>query len=119
MYPWHRNKYGAKKMTVDGHTYDSQAEGKRGEILKLMQVAGEISDLRFQVVFPVMINDILVFKYMADSCYTNKEGEAIIEDVKGVYTTVYKLKKKCVEAYHGITISEYPPRKKKPRKKKV
>ncbi len=120
MYPWHRtNKYGAKKMTVGDHTYASQAEGKRGEELKRLQSIGVIWNLRFQVEFPVYINDKLVFKYIADSCYRDKEGNAIVEDVKGVTTPVYNLKKKCVEAYHGITISEYPPKKKKPRKKKI
>jgi len=30
----------------------------------------------------------------------------VVEDVKGVKTPVYRLKKKLVEALHGITIQE-------------
>lgn len=36
------NKYGAKKTVVDGVTFDSKAEARRYQQLKLMQQAGEI-----------------------------------------------------------------------------
>ena len=45
-----RNKYGNKKTVVDGITFDSRKEAKRYQELKLLEKAGEIKDLRRQVV---------------------------------------------------------------------
>lgn len=45
--------------------------------------------------------------YKADFLYTLKDtGAAVVVDVKGVRTPVYRLKKKLVEAIYGIEITE-------------
>ena len=53
----------------------------------------------------LVVNGKKVCKYTADFRYTTPSGE-IIEDVKGVKTTVYRIKKKLVEALFGIEITE-------------
>ena len=38
-----KNKYGAKKIVIDGHKFDSRGEGKRYHTLKLQQHCGVIN----------------------------------------------------------------------------
>jgi len=45
------NKYGNKKVTVDGYVFDSALEAKRYRQLVLLECAGEIKDLKLQVPF--------------------------------------------------------------------
>jgi len=99
------NKYNAKPVTIDNIWFASQKEGKRYSELKLLLKAGEISNLELQPKFAIEINEIPVFDYFADFSYL-ENGRAIIEDAKGVRTALYKLKKKCVEAYYRIVITE-------------
>jgi hypothetical protein len=47
-----------------------------------------------------------MFTYIADFTYFEKDGQQVIEDVKGVRTPVYRLKKKIIEAEYGIAITE-------------
>lgn len=102
-----RNKYGAKAVYVDGHRFDSQMEARRYGQLKLLEKAGEIVGLKLQPVFPIYINDQEVFEYHGDFAYLDTATcKSVIEDVKGMRTAVYKLKKKCVEAYYDIEIKE-------------
>jgi len=35
-----------------------------------------------------------------------ENGNKIVEDVKGYKTAIYRIKKKCVEAYYNIKIRE-------------
>lgn len=105
-----RNKYGAEK--VGGH--DSKKEHSRANQLKLMQLAGEISDLREQVPFELIptqrdkAGNLLEKKccYRADFVYNDKKGNLIVEDTKGVRTADYKIKKKLMLFVHGIRIKE-------------
>ena len=96
-----RNKYNAKKIKIDGHTFDSKREAERYCELKLFVKAGEIRNLELQPRF--LLQDKFVDKqgnkhrkieYVADFLYIDKLGRNIVEDVKGVLTDVYKLKKK-------------------------
>lgn len=87
--------------------YDSKREAYRAQELDLLAQSGEITNLERQVKFPIEINGKKVFTYIADFTYTDKNGNKVVEDVKGVRTAVFNLKKKCVEAYYGITISIY------------
>ena len=48
------SKYKAKKCHYDGITFDSGKEMKRYVQLKLMERAGEISDLKLQVKFELI-----------------------------------------------------------------
>lgn len=100
-----RNKYRAIKTIVDGITFDSKKEAKRYVQLKLMVKTGAISDLKLQPRFDLIINDCKCGFYKADFDYI-ENGKRIIEDVKGMKTPVYNLKKKLIKAIYGIDIFE-------------
>ena len=100
-----RSKFGNVKTQVDGITFDSKLEAARWQELLLEQRAGEVSNLRRQVSYPLVVNGTLVCRYVADFVYT-KAGEEIIEDSKGMATDAYRIKKKLMLACHGITIKE-------------
>lgn len=100
-----RAKYLNKKTVVDGIKFDSQREATRYSVLKIMQVAGIISDLRLQVPYTITINGLKVCKYVADFVYIDN-GREVVEDVKGMKTPTYNLKKKLMKAVHGIEIQE-------------
>jgi len=81
---------------IDGHRFPSLAEGRRYKELKLLEQAGMIYGLKLQSPFPVIVIDKYICTYLADFDYYNGAGR-VIEDVKGVKTPVYKLKKKLVD----------------------
>jgi hypothetical protein len=105
-------KYRNIKTEVDGIVFDSKAEARRYAELRLLEKANEISDLRLQPEFDCMINGQKICTYKADFEYWIRDKEFspddkyIVEDVKGFKTQVYKLKKKLVEALHGVEIRE-------------
>lgn len=98
-------KYRNKKTVVDGITFDSQKEAKRYQELKLMQMAGAISNLELQKKYSIDINGVHVCFYVADFAYV-ENGESVTEDVKGVKTDVYKIKRLLMWAVLGIEILE-------------
>ena len=106
------SKYNAKKIMVDGITFDSKKEAKRYTELKLLERAGKITGLELQPEFelqPAFDKDGKHYRkitYKADFHYI-EDGQNIVEDVKGYRTDVYKLKKKLFEyKYQGLTIKE-------------
>ena len=101
------NKYGAIPTRVDGRLFASQAEARRYQELKLLQAAGEIDRLECQPRFPLVVNGVKVGEYRGDFRYTETAtGRVVTEDVKGVRTQVYTLKKRLVEALYGVKIAE-------------
>jgi hypothetical protein len=111
-----RNKYGAKRRTVDNITFASLREAARYQKLKLLLAAGEIQDLELQPAFPLVVLEAYragprvmteVGQYIADFMYTVcATGEIVVEDAKGVRTPLYRLKKKLVQAIHGLSVTE-------------
>ena len=106
------NKYRNRKTTVDGIQYDSAREARRGAELRLMERAGIISDLCAQVKYtliPAQKRDGRVVErevsYIADFVYT-ENGETVVEDVKGMRTKEYIIKRKLMLMVHDITITE-------------
>lgn len=106
-----RNKYNAKKTVVDGIEFDSIREADRYCELKLLEKANEIRSLELQPRF--LLQDKFKdrngkthrkIEYVADFMYINKDDKKIVEDVKGVMTGVYKLKKKL---FLNLYDSEY------------
>lgn len=96
-----RNKYNAKKNKIDGHLFDSKREAERYCELKLLERSKEIRNLVLQPRF--LLQDKFKDKqgkthrkieYVADFLYIDKQGRNVVEDVKGVLTEVYKIKKK-------------------------
>ena len=99
------NKYNAKKVKIDGITFDSKLEGARYNHLKELESMGFISDIEIHPPFPCVVNDKKVCLYKADFRYKNSEGAMIVEDTKGIETPMFRLKKKLVEAlYPGTEI---------------
>lgn len=125
---YRHNKYHAKKITIDGITFDSKHEAQRWLELKRMQERKLITELRRQVRFtliPVQRGPSPgVFKkgqhkgeakpgkllenecaYIADFVYYNG-SEMVVEDTKGVRTADYVIKRKLMLYVHGIRIRE-------------
>lgn len=104
-----RSKYHAVKVTVDNIVFDSKAEAARYHELKLMEKAGLIEALELQPAYVLTVRngerDVSVGLYRADFRYW-QGGDVVVEDVKGMKTPVYQLKKKMVEAIYGIKIHE-------------
>lgn len=101
---YRQNKFGNRKTTIDGITFDSAKEARRYSELKIMQRAGLISDLKIQPRFeliPSFKKNGETFRkteYVADFSYTEK-GIEIVEDVKSEITRahpVYKIKRKLL-----------------------
>lgn len=124
-----RSKYGNKKVkTADGMVFDSKKEMERYEHLKMMELNGEIWNLRRQVKYvllssvkervPVQLKTKVSYKevtlfrettYTADFVYHTPDGEEVVEDVKAsafFQDPVYKLKKKLMYMIHHIKIKE-------------
>ena len=108
------NKYGNKKVIVDGHKFDSQKEALRYKELKLMERAGVIKDLELQPTFeliPTIRTEHETLRktiYKADFKYFDVNADhEVVEDVKGFKTDVYKLKKKMLlHKYKDIDFRE-------------
>lgn len=92
---------------VDGIRFASQAEAKRYIALTVMARAGIISGLECQPSYLLVVEGQKVGTYKADFRYREvATGETVVEDVKGVLTPVYRLKKKLVRALYNIEIKE-------------
>ena len=107
------SKYHNRKITVDGETFDSIKEYRRYKELQLLERAGEISDLRRQVPYLLIPNQYEGKKcverecnYIADFEYC-ENGAKVVEDVKGVKTKDYIIKRKLMLLCYGIRIKEW------------
>lgn len=113
-----RSKYGARKTVVDGITFDSKKEANRYRELKLLEDAGEIKKLKMQVAFelvPALYEQPTerytkgarkgkwkkgkcierAVTYYADFVYYDlNKDKWIAEDVKGMRTKEYIIKRK-------------------------
>ncbi len=110
------NKYGAIPTTVDGIRFASKREARHYSELKLRERAGEIRELELQPIYlltiwhhPISEDHPLkcttVGKYIADFRYWDvARNQRVVEDVKGMETQLFKLKKKLVEALYGMEI---------------
>lgn len=96
--------------TRDGVKHASAKEARRWDDLQLLQRAGRIRELKRQVVFQIKApSGFLICKYIADFTfdeYDKGEWKPVVEDVKGMPTAVYKLKKKLMKGLLGIEIRE-------------
>ena len=122
---WNRhsdNKYGSKKIEVDGIVFDSKKEAKRYSELLLLEKAGEISNLQRQVKYvliPAQYAEVNGKRkcierecvYISDFTYI-ENGKLIVEDVKGYRDpssagyAKFVIKRKLMLHVHGIRITE-------------
>lgn len=101
-----KNKYNAKKTLIGGITFDSKKEATRYGVLVLLKRSGQIKEIELQPRFDIKINGKFCGFYKADFRIEWANGDVTIEDVKGITTPVYNLKKKIIEAMYGIKITE-------------
>lgn len=97
-----QSKYHNQKTTIDGKTFDSKREGNRYAELRLMETAKEVTRFFEQVPFTLPGG----IDYIADFVILWPDGHYTVEDVKGMRTDVYKIKKKLMKATYGIDIVE-------------
>ena len=124
------NKYGNKKVVVNGIAFDSKREAMRYQDLNFLEMCGAIKDLKRQVVFELIpaqrekstkvykkgrkkgqpIEGKIIEKavtYIADFTYIDSvTGKMVVEDAKGMRTRDYILKRKMLLYFHGIRIRE-------------
>lgn len=121
-----RSKYHAQKTFFNGIWFDSAREADRYAELLLLQRAGKISDLRCQVKYVLIPAQYEVYErygkngkrlkdgkrciekecaYIADFVY-EENGKTVVEDVKGMRTKEYLIKRKLMLWVHGIRIRE-------------
>ena len=126
------SKYHAKKVVVDGITFDSEREARRYGELMALRLAGEISDLRRQVRYELIPTQYEYYErygvagrrlkdgrrciekgvdYIADFVYYDKRrGKTIIEDAKGYKDggayELFVIKRKLMLYVHKIKIRE-------------
>lgn len=107
--PARGSKYRNKPVLEDGIRFASKRERDRYHVLKVRREAGRVSAYE---PFPVWFLRQVPFhlpgntKYVADFLVFWSDGTTTVEDVKGVHTDVYRLKKKLVEATYPIKITE-------------
>lgn len=108
-----RTKKASKYRNIKTDGFASKKEAKRYQELLLLEKAEDISGLRTQVKYPLVVNDQLICTYIADFVYDEWSSmskyavcKRVVEDCKGFRTPVYKLKKKLMDAIHHIVIKE-------------
>lgn len=104
------NKYRNIKTMVGDLKFDSKKEAARYAVLKLLERGNVISELNLQVAFVLAPAIVLggrkkpALRYVADFTYI-ENGKQIIEDVKGMLSEVYKIKRHLMIA-QGYEIRE-------------
>lgn len=123
------SKYHAHKVIVNGQVFDSLKEMRRYNELRLLEKAGQVRELERQkkyLIIPecresssagprggIRIGRVIerAAYYVADFVYQELDPEThewneIVEDVKGMRTDAYILKRKLMLYMHGIRIRE-------------
>lgn len=103
-----------RKVLYDGYVFDSGIECERYKELRLLEKAGQITDLVVHPPYQFVVNGNHIAKYTADFEYWEKNGMQlgeyrVVEDVKSSFTRKnreYRRNRKLMEACHGITIRE-------------
>lgn len=116
-----RSKYHAQKVITEEGVFDSKKEFGRWIVLKNKEENGEIQKLERQKKFELIPSQPLpepkilrkgkktyteraVF-YIADFAYI-ENGKPVVEDVKGVRTPEYVIKRKLMLKRYGIQVRE-------------
>ena len=109
-------KYGNRKTEAFGIVFDSKREADRYLELRLLERAGEITELQRQVPFELIPpqkfrgKKIRAVSYIADFTYRDRDENLVVEDAKGYRKgagyEVYNIKKKLMLYRHGIMVRE-------------
>lgn len=113
-----KTKYHSTKTTVAGIKFDSKAEAARYSVLMDQLRAGAIRDLKLQAEHTIQEafstpagERVRAVRYKADFEYQRRREdgswEDVVEDVKGMRTKEYALKRKLLLG-RGVVIQEVP-----------
>lgn len=92
-----RNKYGNKKVSHRGYSFGSKLEAATFDILKMMELAGAIKDIKTQQSVYLSLARI---QYIADfSAVDRLTGDIIYYESKGMQTPVWAIKKRLWRWY--------------------
>lgn len=92
-----RPKYGQKKQRRGGRSFDSKLEANVFEMLRLRELAGEITEIKQQVNVHLTKARIL---YKPDYSYIDCETqETIYVEAKGFETPVWRIKRRLWKCY--------------------
>jgi len=100
---FNRNKYRAVRgySELCKREFDSKAEKRRGEELWLLEQAGVIDDLQYQVSFTLCKKPSIKIKI--DFVYW-LDGKVIYEDIKGMITREARIKMAWIKEQQGIDV---------------
>ena len=110
-YYYKKKKFYNKPVDFQGEHFDSKKEFDRYGVLRLLQRGGQIQNLRRQVKFVLLPAKKGKYRnerecaYIADFVY-EQNGELIVEDVKGMRTKEYIIKRKLMLAKYDISLKE-------------
>lgn len=121
-------KYNARRILYDGQAFDSKKEYQRYCELKVLEAAGEITELRRQVKYIIIpaqrepdrtgarggkIRGKVIEReaaYIADFVYLDRDGKTVVEDVKGYRDgqayALFVIKRKLMLERYGIRVKE-------------
>jgi len=102
-----RNKYGAKKVELDGYTFDSKKEAQYYANLKAQKKAGMIDRFEVHPQYELVVNGELIAKYKADFIVWPTQRAARVFDIKSPPTAKkrdFVLIRKLMRAIHGIDV---------------
>lgn len=99
------------ERTCDNILFSSKMERKRYQQLKLLEKAGEIKELALQpkyLLLPAFERNgehFLAINYIADfSYYDCQTKKRVAEEVKGMETEIWKIKKKLFHYRHNMEL---------------
>ncbi|MDZ5782085.1 DUF1064 domain-containing protein [Marinococcus luteus] len=106
-----KHKYGTKKITVDGRSFDSKLEAGYYQQLLWLKQYGEITDFKLQPRY--LLQEAFTkngkthrkIEYVADFEVEHKDGNLETVDVKGMETADFKLKRKLFEKMYPQKLS--------------
>ena len=94
------NKYGAKKVEIDGHVFDSRLEGRYYEHLLELMHDGVVESFEMKKSYtlldkfphPKTGKTVRAIKYVPDFEVIYTDGRVEVVDVKGMQTDVFRMK---------------------------
>lgn len=101
-----RSKYGNRWTVYNGRKYQSRAEARRAQELDILIRAGAVESWTPQPRFKIEIKGERITTYRGDFLVLWTDGRRTVEDVKGVVTEVYKIKRALMRAVLGVEIVE-------------
>lgn len=110
-----RGKYNARAVYIGSLQFDSMAEAARYRELALLEAAGAIAGLQVHPCYelqPAFTDSTgkrwAAIRYEADFAYT-EDGTQVVEDVKGVQTAAFRLKRKLfLHRYPSLVLRVIP-----------